>query len=187
MANWCRNYITFYGKKDNIAEVKKEVDWVIGEITKVNGQEGFAPENYAVDTAGIDSSSDYMFEVEIDDAGDEILQIRYNTKWDVSPKVLEYLGEKHKVSFKGICIEEQERADTCSVIVGCFDTVDDLIVIKKTLAQMGLEIDYMVEEKSYFSAEFMDDTLEKVSDMFYQIFKDAVADAKYQNEEVSNE
>jgi len=32
MANWCVNYITFYGEKENISMLKAEIDSIIDKI-----------------------------------------------------------------------------------------------------------------------------------------------------------
>jgi len=184
MANWCVNYITFYGEKENIAMLKAEIDSIIDKIKNKPGH-GFAPEGYMDAFDGnVKSSSDFMFDVETVDYtdGDEQLLIKYETKWDVSEDILDYLAMVFHVEFKGSCTEEQNRADTCSFIFGIFDTCDDMIVVKKTLAESGLEVDYMVEEKSYFGSEFLDDALDDCVDFFYAKFKAAVEDAKYQNE-----
>lgn len=179
MANWCTNYITFYGEKENVSKLETEIDSLIKKMESVKYNEGFVPDGYET----VISNSEYIFNLEKQsEKDDDILQIKYDTKWDISSKVLEYLAETYHVEFKGTCEEEQNRADTCSFIFGVFDEIEDMIVVKNTIAETGLIIDYMVEEKSYFSCEFFSNLLDDFADFFYGKFKAAVEDAKYQNE-----
>ena len=132
MANWCTNYVSFYGKTD---ELQKELE---GLITKQqlpgSGGEGLLPGGY--------SGTGYMFDMELEVVVEhEIVTLKYNTKWDIDLDLLVFVGNKYNLEFKGAFMEEQELVDTCGFMVGVKDTSGKIKGVMKTLAESGINFD----------------------------------------------
>jgi hypothetical protein len=133
MANWCQNYVSFYGETD---ELQKEFEELITkqQLPESCG-EGFLPK-------GLETGSRYMFDVELEVVEEhKIIILKYDTKWAIDEDVLEFIANEYNLEFKGVFMEEQELTDTCGYVVGVRDMRGKINTIMKTLSESGINFE----------------------------------------------
>jgi len=130
MANWCQNYVSFYGDTD---ELQKEIESLITIQSAPGGGDGVLPD-------GCETESRYMFDLELEIVEEhKIIMLKYNTKWAIGENVLKFIANKYNLEFKGGFMEEQELTDTCGYVVGVRDVGGKVKVIMKTLSEAGVD------------------------------------------------
>jgi hypothetical protein len=180
MANWCFNFVTFIGEKDNISKLEHEIDRMIDHY---DGKHGELPNGFTEDT----SSSDYIYDLEKCGGNDEELTIQYQTKWDISTNVLQHICNNFDVELKGTCMEEQYRSDTCGLVYAVRDNTKKIVIEHRTLSECGLDVDHMIEDSSaIFSEEFLDDSAALLAATLFQLYKNALEDSEHQIKELED-